>query len=932
MPVARAASLLLISGLSLLLVGFTIPSAIAAEWPGATPIARPWAYWHWFGSATNEAELSHSLADYAAAGLGGLHIVPTYPVIGEDQRNVPFLSPRWNELMAHTLHEARRLGLEIDVTTGTGWPFGGPNIASDDAAQRWALETLVTQAGRVAALDERDGSIDRKLLALVAEGPDGAREVLSTDIQELARWQAPSDDWRVRALWMSPTNLPVERAGPGGEGPAIDHFRRAAIDNYMQRFGPVWSQSNAGMHGVYCDSYENWGSNCTADILTQFQKRRGYDLREHLTEFDPANRSADAQRMRYDYRLTVAELIAENFAGPWCAWARERGLNSRYQAHGSPGNTLDLYALADTPEAEVFGSGWLTATGQTPLANTLPDHGGEPEILTVKLASSAAHVMGRPHVSCETGTWLGEQFQTPLAHLKGQVDLLFVLGINRVIFHGTPLSPPDAEWPGWLWYAQTSIGSFAPEWKFMPALSEYIARCQVWLQQGRPDNNVLVYFPIHEVWSSDLGARDGLHCSTVHDTKVWMDQLMPGFTAVGHQLWRRGYGFDAISDQQLAKLQVRDGHLVAPGGEYRALVIPPCQYMPSETMAHLAKLAEAGAKIIVPGELPSDVPGFRQLEARRAALRTSRTALGAKVLASTEKSLPTQSTYDAKVLEDLLTQAGVARETCVDQGFQFIRRLTDDGAIYFLINAQDQPLDDWVALAGSGDNAMLWDPISGSIGRAAATKQSGKLAVRLQLPPRGAIIVTTHREPFSAEEWAYRNESQRYPLAKPWQVQFVSGGPAFPAAREVATLSDWTTWPAISESVSLGDFSGVARYATTFEIPGSAKGWRLDLGDVRHVARVSLNGKPVGACVSPPYQFDVTDHTRPGRNELVVEVANLPANRIAALDRAGAKWQKYFFVNMEYHTFSASDWAPLPSGLLGPVELVELEISPSDSP
>ncbi len=931
MPVARAASFLLVSGLSLLLVGLTIPSAIAAEWPGATPLARPWAYWHWFGSATNEAELSHSLADYAAAGLGGLHIVPTYPVIGEDQRNVPFLSPRWNELMAHTLREAKRLGLEVDVTTGTGWPFGGPNIASDDAAQRWTLETLELQAGRVPPLDEGASSSSRKLLALVAEGPAGAREVLSTSVDELTNWQAPSDDWRVRALWMSPTNLPVERAGPGGEGPAIDHFRRAAIDNYMQRFGPVWSQSNAGMHGVYCDSYENWGSNCTADVLTQFQKRRGYDLREHLTEFDPENPSRDARRVRYDYRLTVAELIAENFAEPWCAWARERGLNSRYQAHGSPGNTLDLYALADTPEAEVFGSGWLTATGQTPLANTLPDHGGEPEILTLKLASSAAHVMGRPHVSCETGTWLGEQFQTPLAHLKGQVDLLMVLGINRVIFHGTPLSPPEAEWPGWLWYAQTSIGPFAPEWKFMPALSEYIARCQGWLQQGRPDNDVLVYFPIHEVWSSDLGARDGLHCSTVHDTKVWMEQLMPGFTAVGHQLWRRGYGFDAISDQQLAKLQVRDGHLVAPGGEYHALVIPPCQFMPPETMAHLAKLADAGAKIIAPGELPSDVPGFGQLEARRAAFRTSRTALGAKVLASTEESQPTKITYDAKVLEDLLTQAGVARETCVDQGLQFIRRRTHDGSIYFVLNAQDQPFDDWIELESDEGNVVLWDPTTGKVGRA-TTKQAGNLAVRLQLPPRGAMIVTTQREPLPAEEWVYQRESRRHSLVGPWQVQFVSGGPAFPAPREVAKLSDWTSWPAISGSASLSDFSGAARYETTFNLPSSSKDWRLDLGDVRHVARVTLNGQSVGARVSPPYEMDVTAHVRPGQNELVVEVANLPANRIAALDRTGVKWQKYFFVNMQYQPFSASKWAPLPSGLLGPVELVELQPSPSDSP
>jgi len=164
---------------------------------------------------------------------------------------------------------------------------------------------------------------------------------------------------------------------------------------------------------------------------------------------------------------------------------------------------------------------------------------------------------------------------------------------------------------------------------------------------------------------------------------------------------------------------------------------------------------------------------------------------------------------------------------------------------------------------------------------------------------------------------------QPHPLEGPWQVEFVAGGPTLPKPTVIEHLTSWTAWQ--DDSGALRAFSGTARYTLTFERPSSSANlWALDLGTVCHSARVTLNGQDLGMCYARPFRLVLPQALQESSNRLEIEVTNLMANRLADLDWRGQPWQKFFFVTIEYQPFDAADWAPLPSGLLGPVRMVPL--------
>lgn len=893
-------------------------------WPAISSTARPWAYWYWMGGAVDKPGLTRHLEQYRSAGLGGVHIVPVYGVRGGEAKYIDFLSPAWIELLNHACREAKRLGIGIDMTCGTGWPFGGPWVQPPFAAAQYTLAKFSPdQSSRVAdPIKPREKSAAMAtLVVLMAYGPD--EEVLNltdhVDASGKLDWQSPSPNWKLTALFQSPTNLPVERAAPGGEGLTIDYFSRDSLMHYLEKFdASLPAASEMQLRALYNDSYENWGQNWTPQLFEQFQRRRGYDLRAHLSQLASSDTSDVAQRVRSDFRETMSDLIRDEFTKPWVEWAHHRHMIVRNEGHGSPGNPLDLYAIADIPETEVFGTSWLEPLGLNPLPGVPAREGGAPEVQICKLASSAAHVAGRQLCSSETCTWLGDHFKIPLEHMKAQADLMFVMGINHIFFHGAAYSPDDAPWPGWLWYAATNVGTYMPAWEHMPVLCDYIARCQACLQSGQADNDVLVYFPIYDLWASDEGSRDNLQYTVVHFTPIWLEKLMPGFAAVGRTLWTRGYSYDAISDLQIASLSVEQGAIVAPGGRYKTLVVPECRHMPVETLKQILRLERSGAKVISHKKLPSDVPGLANLKTRRAELQQTRDEL---VHTSSAPAANTGKFLQGDNLEELLAAADVDREPLVDLGLKFVRRRDDNGWIYFIVNHADHAIKDFVPLSITAPTFALLDPMTNVTGKAISKSNSKHAQIFLDLLPRQSVIVRALSEKANVRDWKYLREDDSEAVASSWNVQFLSGGPQLPQKQTIKTLSDWTTWD--DDSEKLRSFSGTAKYETDFTLPSkTADRWALDLGEVCHSARVRLNGKNLGTVITSPFRLDATNAIRPGANHLEVEVINLPANRVADLDRRKQEWKKFLFVDIKYRPFDASGWSPVSSGLIGPVKLI----------
>jgi hypothetical protein len=223
----------------------------------------------------------------------------------------------------------------------------------------------------------------------------------------------------------------------------MDHFSEKAFQQYIKRFDDSWKKVPE-VRSFFNDSYEVYEANFTPDFLQNFQHLNGYDLRFYLQELATNEVSEKVSRVKADFKATLDYQLTQGFMKPWTDWAHAKGKKVRNQAHGSPANILDLYAQADIPECETFGSTYFPIKGLR--RDTADIRKVHPEPLMMRFAPSAGHVMGKKLISAEAFTWLTEHFRTSLSQCKPEVEQLFLAGVNHVFFHGTTYSPAEANW------------------------------------------------------------------------------------------------------------------------------------------------------------------------------------------------------------------------------------------------------------------------------------------------------------------------------------------------------------------------------------------------------------------------------------------------------------------------------------------------------
>jgi hypothetical protein len=881
-----------------------------SAWPPVSAQTRPWAWWWWHGSAVDETNLAHELQRFHEAGLGGVQITSIYGTKGAEARDIPYLSPRWLTVMGYTVDEARRLGMGVDMSLGSGWCFGGPTVSDRDANASVVVKTYQVPPG-----SKLDAKFDHAALqALVAYSADGAHKMDLADTLSAAGeadWVAPAistNPWTVYAISQKPSGQKVKRPGPGGEGWMLNPAFAQAVRDWLPWFDhALTNYSGSKPEAVFQDSYE-YRTDWAPDFFDQFEQLRGYQLQNELPALFGEAQDDHAGRVKYDYRLTLSDIMARQSEPAWIDWAHQHGFGAIYQAHGTPANWLDLYGDADMPETEMFHN--------------------DRNILISKFASSAAHTQGHPLTGAETGTWLKEHFTETLADLKYLADDMFLAGINHIYYHGACYSPDDAAWPGWLFYASTEMNPRNSIWHDVGALNEYITRCQSVLQAGRPDNDVLLYWPVADFWSDPAGRVQPM---AVGKTE-WFEGQAIGKTA--HELWDQGCAFDYVSDAQLLQAGVRDGKITMPGADYQVVVVPECRYIPAETLKQLLVLAQKGAKVIFENHLPPDVPGWSNLEQQRAALKQLEASIPFPAPGSdglTGAAVMGQGQVFELPLKAGLEHAGVSREPMADAQLAFVRRSLKDGYYCFIANRGGQAFDGWVTLDRFSRSVVVLDPMTGRTG-VAAIRQNGAYPtqVHLALPAGGSIIVKAFGK-FDDKEvhgpaWTdWRTNGQPAAITGQWNVKFTSGGPSLPAEFQTAKLASWTTFP----DTNAQTFAGTAKYEITFDAPPSGKeSYELNLGEVRQSARVRLNGQDCGTLIAPPFSV-VVDHLKRTGNVLEVEVTSVAANRIRDLDRRGVNWKIFKDINIvdiNYHPFNAADWPLTDCGLLGPVTLTPLAV------
>jgi hypothetical protein len=917
-------------------------------WPQITKETRPWTRWWWMGSIVNEKDLTDQMERYRKAGLGGLEITPIYGVKGYEDRFIDYLSPAWMEMLVHTLKEADRLDMGIDMATGNGWPFGGQWVGADNACKNVVHKTFTLTTGRrldepvtyiqqpmVRAIGRRINiselkepiSANKNLQALALEQVRFEKPLLLQVLMAYSNqgqtlnltekvnsdgkldWTAPAGNWKLYAVFQGWHGKMVERAGPGGEGNVIDHFSAEALKDYLGKFDRAYAGYDVrSLRAYFNDSYEvddaSGESGWTGDFFDQFEKRRGYDLRDHLPALFGDDSAEKNIRVLCDYRETISDLLLERFTIPWRNWAQSKGATTRNQAHGSPANILDLYAASGIPETE--GA----------------------DILKFKFASSAAHVTGKPLASSESATWLDEHFSATLAEVKEALDKFFLGGINHVCYHGTTFSPAHEAWPGWLFYASVHFGPTNSFWKDFSALNRYVTRCQSFLQSGLPDNDVLLYFPIYDRFSqrgrSLLQHFDGGAAGT-------------NAHAGGQAMLDAGYTFDFVSDRQIANLKFDGNSLQTGNVSYKTIVLPECRFIPLGTFEKLIELAQKGATIIIHNHLPADVPGWGNLDERQDAFQK----LIARIhfIKMADSDIRSARIGDGKFLlgddlGQLFSAAGAKREPMVDKNLRFVRRRHATGRFYFIVNTTGEPLDDWIGLQGNPKSVAIFNPMFEKKGRAAIrTSANGDSKIYLQLAQGETCILKTFETTIDGPLYDYiKTVGDPREIKGAWSVSFIEGGPELPPDVQAGELVSWTNFG--GEAVKI--FSGTARYTISFQEPeGHAGGWLLDLGRVCESANVKLNGKELGTLICLPFQITIPENRMEKENILEIEVSNLMANRIADLDRHGVKWKKFYNVNFPPRRrenrgpdglFDASGWLPRESGLLGPVKLLPVEL------
>jgi hypothetical protein len=857
--------------------------------------ARIMMRWWWFGPGVTKAEIERELRAMKAGGMGGAEVQPVYPMALEDPatgfHNIRYLSDEFLDVLRFTSEKARELGLRLDLTLGSGWPFGGPHIPVTQAAGMLRCDRVPVPAGASSVRMPYLENGEKLLAVFVARGdakqfaPTGIRQIPISkgDWQSLGAGGGAGEPRVVLFFISSRTGQMVKRAAVGAEGYVLDHYDRSAIENHLKNAGDRLMQAFGANppYAVFSDSLEVFYSDWTPNLLEEFRQRRGYDLTPYLPAL-VGDIGSQTGAVRHDWGQTLYELADDNYLRPVTEWAHQHGTRFRSQTYGMPPVTMSSNALVDLPEGE--GTAWRRSSA-------------------TRTASSASHLYGRPVTSTETWTYLHSPvFRATPLDMKSQADLYFLQGSNQLIGHGWPYSPPEAGEPGWRFYAAAVFDDHNPWWIVMPEVTKYLQRISFLLRQGKPVNDVALFLTTADNMAQYQAGRERIDGGGGGEMG----------SNVEAQVLDAGFNFDFIDDEAIAQV----------GVPYPVLILPNVERMPLATLRKIQAYAEAGGKVVATRRTPSLAPGLAEAERDTPQIRELARALfeaaGArgkflKDEQSLGKELAALYPPDVRFSSDAASIGVVHRKVA-------------DGEIYFIVNTANTPVHTQAAFRVNGLRAEWWDPFSGK--RSAA----GGAAVALDLLPYESRVLVYSANALAPAPAPPASSDARAPvdLSSDWKVAFGNGRTA-----EMRELKSWT------DDEETRFFSGLATYEKTVDLPeafvnsggeiylnfGAGKPAAQDRrggaaieSPVREAAQVYVNGSLAGSVWKPPYEVDVTRLLHAGANTIRVVVANLAINRLA-----GTSLPNYRLLNVLYgERFQEQDMKnvqPVPCGMLGPVTL-----------
>ncbi len=944
-----------------------IETTLENGWTNPPNSARLRAYWWWLNGNVTRESITRDLEQMKAKGFGGAVIIDAGGADQWGNGQVPhgptFFTPEWRELYKHALREADRLGLVMSLNIQSGWNLGGPMVAPDDAAKKltWS-ETRVTGPTNfdqaLPAPKSRDNyyrdlfvvayrirpdqaahqpieSWQQKALYKTLEpfsAPDSTplfRETPATpgeedahpaevvdltsqlDAKGVLHWPAPAGEWQVLRFGCAiGDHSRVSTCSEGWNGYAIDVFDAGAFQRYWDAVvepliadaGPLAGKTLKYLH---TDSWEVEAVNWTPTLRAEFLKRNGYDFLPWLPVLAGriVNSREASNRFLFDYRKTLGDLAIDNHYRLFRDNAHRHGLEIHPESGGPHAVPIDAQRCLgwnDVPMSEFWAWSWEHRIG-------------DENRFFVKQPAAAAHTCGHPLVFAEGFTTIGPHWQEHIwDNLKPSFDKALCEGMNVLVWHAFVCSPDSTGIPGQQYFAGTHLNPKVTWWSRSAPFFSYIDRCQWMLQQGLFVADVAYYYGDHVPNFTQLKKSDPAHA-------------LPG------------YDYDVITEEALlTRASVKNGRIVLPDGmSYHLLVLPDRDVISLPVLKKLKKLAAAGATIIGPkpvkGETLKNYPAVDTGVAKLAGKLWGGKAGSGRVIAdktAREVLLADGVQPDCEFLSTL-NPASRQSATQTDQpstGFDYLHRQDGNTEIYLVANRTNQAAAVTVAFRVSGKAPELWNPVTGEHKFAVAYEEKdGRTLVPLDFDPCGSWFVVFRAPALAHPAKARSNSATLNPiqeLSGPWTVHFDPkwGGPE---SAQFDQLMSWTTRP----EPGIKYYSGTATYEKTFDLPPQtpdAPAMRdqtlyLDLGNVRELAEVKVNGKSCGITWSPPFRVDITGAAKPGANKLEIEVVNFWPNRIIG-DASLPPEQRLTQTNIRKLTANTS---LMESGLFGPVQILE---------
>lgn len=860
-----------------------VSSTLWADFVNPPADARPMVRWWWFGPSATNREIDLDLERIRSAGFGGVEVQAVYPQVPDGGlpglRNYNYLSTDYLNALAHAGSKARAEGLRIDVTGGSGWPFGGPHIAINDAAAEIRMAKIAVQPGQsivhLPALGPGESIVTVKIGTTTQQSK--LERLNGFDARGGGDFRFPKADLGRELLVFiaGRTGQQVKRPGIGAEGFVLDHMSKDAVSVHLNLAIQPLIDAFSGQlppDAIFSDSLEAYGSSWTDDLPEEFRRRRGYDLLDHVEAlFSDTPESAD---VRFDWARTMGELVDERYLSAIQSWAAGHGTRFRAQVYGIPPVSLSSASRVALPEGE--GEDWRSFT-------------------STRWATSGAHLYGKPVVSSEVWTWLHSPSwaATPL-DLKMEADRHFLQGVNQLVGHGWPLSPAEAGNPGWSLYAAAALNQHNPWSIAMPDVTKYLQRVSYLLRSGEPENSVAIYLPIEDAYANMRPEH-----ASANDA---MPDHIPN--ALVEAVLDAGYGFDFVDAEAVRSERMK----------HKLLILPPMSRIDSAAYLAITNWVKGGGKLVSIGKLPQSAGGLLEQRSRTAVAEISRKLERATNFTSIDITALTNE-LPRLVQQDLHLKQP-------DPALGFVRRSMKEGTLFFIVNSSNRQVTNSIRLQDGYSQAQWWDPMS------ASRWSAGKGDIPFSLAPYESRILFLTK---ATEHLSTASSLVRVTDIGQSRTLTIDGKP--PVA---APGGSWTNDPALLH------FSGVGSYRFKFEVAARREGClALDFGKstprqtskerrpaaaidapIREAARVKVNGKDVGSVWAPPYRVDISGAVKVGLNQVDIDVGNSALNGLSGRPEPDRR-----LLNLRYgERFTPQDTdliAPQPSGLLMPVQLIE---------